>query len=62
MEGGCRHAQAGTVVGRGARPRKPCLLALLVGPAKEVGDNLENLEFLGVGAVEGEELEEVVCY
>jgi hypothetical protein len=50
------------VVGRGAGPRKPCLLALLVGPAEEVGDDLEDLEFLGVGAVEGEKLEEVVCY
>lgn len=36
--------------------------ALLVGPVEEVGHDLEDLEFFGVGAVEGQELEEVVCY
>ena len=38
------------------------MFALLVGPVEEAGDYLEDLEFLGVGAVEGEELEEVVGY
>lgn len=38
------------------------MFALLVGPVEEAGDYLEDLKFLGVGAVEGEELEEVVGY
>lgn len=38
------------------------LFALFVGPVEQPGDDLEDLEFLGVGAVEREELEEVICY
>lgn len=37
-------------------------LALLFGPGEEGGDELEYLEFLRVGAVEGEEMDEVVGY
>lgn len=33
-----------------------------VGPAEECGDEFENLELLRVGAVEGEEVEEVIGY
>jgi hypothetical protein len=35
---------------------------LLIGPGQDCGDQVEDLEFLGVGAVEGEELEEGICY
>lgn len=58
MEGALREAQ------RGARSSRTCetgLLLLLFGPREEGGDDLENLEFLGVGAVQSQEAEEVVC-
>jgi len=38
------------------------LLSLLVGPAEQGGDELKDLEFFGVAAVEGQEVQEVVCY
>jgi hypothetical protein len=38
------------------------LFALLVCPTQQGGDELKDLKLLGVGAVEGEEVEEVVCY
>ena len=37
------------------------MLTLFVSPGEEGGDELQDLEFLGVGAVQGEEVEEVVC-
>lgn len=37
------------------------MFALLVGPVEVAGHDLEDLEALGVAAVEGEEVEEVVC-
>jgi len=37
-----------------------CFGFLLVGPVQQGGDELQDLEFFGVGAVEGEEMEEVV--
>lgn len=57
MERRGRQAQ-GAAEGAGAR--EAGLLALLVGPVEEAGDDLEDLELAGVGAVEGEELDEVV--
>ena len=48
--------------GHGARAGQAGLFALFVGPAEEGGDELEDLEFFRVGAVEGEEVEEVVGY
>lgn len=36
------------------------MLFLLFCPGEEGGDDLEDLEFLGIGAVEGEESQEVV--
>ena len=38
------------------------MFLLLVGPVKEGGDELQDLKLFGVGAVEGEEVEEVICY
>jgi len=38
------------------------LFALFVGPAEEGGDELQDLELFGVGAVEVQEVEEVVGY
>lgn len=55
-------SQDGGGGGGGARTGKTGLFALFVGPGEEGGDELEDLEFFGVGAVEGEEVEEVVCY
>jgi hypothetical protein len=45
VEGALRQAQRGT---RGARACEPSLLLLLFCPREEGGDDLENLEFLGV--------------
>jgi hypothetical protein len=36
------------------------LLALFVGPVEVAGHDLEDLETFGIGAVKGEEVEEVV--
>jgi hypothetical protein len=36
--------------------------ALVGGPVEESGDQLEDLELFRVGAVEVQEVEEVVCY
>lgn len=38
------------------------LFALLVGPAEQGSDELQDLELLGVGAVEGQEVKEVICH
>jgi len=38
------------------------LFTLGVGPAEEGGNELEDLELLRVAAVEGQEVEEVICY
>jgi hypothetical protein len=45
-----------------SRAREAGLFTLIVRPAEEGGDELEDLELFGVGAVEGEEVEEVVRY
>lgn len=45
-----------------ARAGEAGSLVLLVGPGEDCGDEVKDLKFLGVGAVEGEELEEGVCY
>jgi len=46
-------AHGGYGVCGATRAREARLLALFVGPAEEGGNELEDLEFLRVGAVEG---------
>jgi hypothetical protein len=48
--------------GRGAGACEPCLFFLLVGPIKEGRDDLQDLKFLRIRAVESEEVEKVVGY
>ena len=50
------------LVGGGAWAGEAGGFELFVGPCEDGGEELEDLEFFGVGAVEGEELEDVVCY
>lgn len=59
MEGAVWKAEAAC---GGSGPGKAGLFALLVGPVEVAGHDLEDLEAFGVAAVEGEEVEEVVCY
>lgn len=54
-----RRRNAQTAV-RSARACQACLLFLGVGPVEEGGDDLEDLELLGIGAVQGEEVQEVI--
>ena len=61
VEGG-RQAGRGRGPGRGLGVGETGLLAFVVGPAEQGGDQLQDLEFFRVGSVEGEEVEEVVGY
>jgi len=44
----------------GSRSRETGLFTLFVSPGKESSDELEDLEFLGVGAIQGKKMEEMV--
>lgn len=47
---------------RGAWTSEACRLLLFFRPREDCGHDLKDLEAFGVAAIEGEELEEVVCY
>jgi hypothetical protein len=64
-EGGCgARCRGGGVAGYccGVGACEAGLGALVGGPVEESGDQLEDLELFRVGAVEVQEVEEVVCY
>ena len=57
-----RATTADAIAAARARPSQTGLFALLVGPTQKGCNELKDLELLGVGTIEGQEVEEVVCH